>query len=170
MVGGKEFDWLMHHEFGHEWWGNKVTGIDWADMWIQEGICSFGDALYTREHEGEEAYLVRMERTARATQNKLPVVLGEHMDADTVYHADIYGKGAFFMHTLRYIIGDEIFFPALKKFATSPEFTYDNLVNTKQVEAFFSKESKQNLKPLFDFYLRTTQKLLVDVKKTGDDN
>lgn len=155
MVGGKEFDWLMHHEFGHEWWGNKVTGIDWADMWIQEGICSFGDAMYTREHEGEEAYLKRMQQTARATKNVLPVVMGEHMNADTVYHADIYGKGAFF--------------PALKKFATSPEYTYDNLVNTRNVETFFSRESKQNLKPLFDFYLRTTNKLEVDVKKVSDD-
>jgi aminopeptidase N len=169
VVGGKEFDWLMHHEFGHEWWGNKITGIDWADMWIQEGICSFGDALYTLDHEGEEAYLKRMERTGRATQNKLPVVLGENLDADTVYHGDIYGKGAFFMHTLRYVIGDDIFFPALKKFATSPEYTYDNLVNTNNVEAFFSKESNQNLKPLFDFYLRTINKLEVDVKKTGDE-
>ena len=35
-VGGKDFDWLLHHEFGHEWWGNKVTNIDWSDMWIQE--------------------------------------------------------------------------------------------------------------------------------------
>jgi aminopeptidase N len=168
-VGGKEFDWLMHHEFGHEWWGNKVTGIDWADMWIQEGICSFGDAMYTREHEGEEAYLKRMQQTARATQNKLPVVMGEHMNADTVYHADIYGKGAFFMHTLRYVIGDDVFFPALKKFAISPEYTYDNLVNTKNLETFFSRESNRNLKPLFDFYLRTTNKLEVNVKKTSDD-
>lgn len=168
-VAGKDFDWLMHHEFGHEWWGNKVTGIDWADMWIQEGICSFGDALYTREHEGEEAYLKRMERTARATQNRFPVVLGENLDADTVYHADIYGKGAFFMHTLRYIIGDAVFFPALKKFATSPEYTYDKLVSTKNVEAFFSREAGQNLKPLFDFYLRTTQKLEVSVKQISDE-
>ena len=20
-VGGQDFDWLMNHEFGHEWWG-----------------------------------------------------------------------------------------------------------------------------------------------------
>jgi aminopeptidase N len=37
-LGGKDFDWLMHHEFGHEWWGNKVTAKDWADYWIHEGI------------------------------------------------------------------------------------------------------------------------------------
>ncbi|MBL7859478.1 MAG: M1 family metallopeptidase [Cyclobacteriaceae bacterium] len=166
-VGGKDFDWLLHHEFGHEWWGNKVTGIDWADMWIQEGICSFGDALYTREAEGEESYLKRMQQTGRNTQNKLPVVIGENLDTDTVYHGDIYGKGAFFMHTLRYVIGDEIFFPTLKKLATDPQYTYNNLVNTHDVERLFSAAASQNLKPLFDFYLRTIHKLEVQVKQVG---
>ncbi len=168
-VGGEDFDWLMHHEFGHEWWGNKVTGIDWADMWIQEGICVFGDAMYVREKEGEEAYQKRMQRTAWQTQNKKPVVMGTGLDADTVYHADIYGKGAFFMHTLRYLIGDEIFFPTLKKLATNPAYTYDRLVSTDDVEQLFSSASGKNLKPLFDFYLRNTQKLEVLLKQTGDD-
>jgi aminopeptidase N len=167
-VGGKDFDWLLHHEFGHEWWANKVTDIDWADMWIQEGICSFGDALYTRELEGEDSYLKRMQHTARATQNKVPVVQGKDLDTDVVYTGDIYGKGAFFMHTLRYVIGDEIFFPTLKKLATDPKYTYDNLVNTDDVEKLFSAAANQNLKPLFDFYLRTINKLEVDVKQVDD--
>jgi len=32
QVGGKDFDWLLHHEFGHEWWANKVNNRDWAHM------------------------------------------------------------------------------------------------------------------------------------------
>lgn len=168
-VGGMDFDGLLHHEFGHEWWGNKVTGIDWAHMWIQEGICSFGDALYTREYEGEESYIKRMQATARKTQNILPVVMGENLDTDAVYHSDIYGKGAFFMHTLRYVIGDEIFFPTLKKLATNDQYTYDNLVHTDDVEALFSQASGQDLSPLFNFFLRTTQKLEFLVKQIGYD-
>ena len=169
-VGGQDFDWLAHHEFGHEWWGNKVTGKDWGDMWIQEGICSFGDVLFIREAEGEEAYIRRMQQMGRYTQNQKPVVLGTNINSDDAYHGDIYGKGAFFMHTLRYVIGDEVFFPAIKKFATDARYTYDNLVTTDDVEQFFSRESGTNLKPLFDFYLRTTRKLEVQVTKTGDIN
>ena len=169
QVGGSDFDWLMHHEFGHEWWGNKITAKDWGHYWIQEGICSFGDALYTRESEGEESYLRRMERTARATRNEKPVVLGDsNVTEDEAYHPDIYGKGAFFMHTLRYVLGDDIFFTTLKKFATDPQYTYDNQVTTSDVEKFFSKESGKDLKPLFDFYLRTVQKLEIDVKQMDD--
>jgi len=163
-IGGQDYDWLMHHEFGHEWWGNKVTAKDWADYWIHEGICSFGDALYTREFEGESAYNKIFQRSIFGIENKQPVVQHPDMDEEAAYINDIYSKGAFFMHTLRYVIGDTLFFPALKKFVTSPQYTYDNLVSTNDVEQFFTKESGRDLKPLFDLYLRTTNKLEVHVK------
>jgi aminopeptidase N len=167
-VGGKDFDDQIHHEFGHEWWGNKVTGIDWADMWIQEGIDTYGDALYIREYEGEEGYLKLMQQTARNIENRQAVVPGKDIDTDKVYQRDIYGKGAFFMHTIRYVIGDEVFFPALKKFVTSPDYTYDNLVDTEDVEKHFSAASGKELKPLFDLFLRSIDKLNVSVKQTGE--
>ncbi|MDQ3682722.1 MAG: M1 family metallopeptidase, partial [Bacteroidota bacterium] len=167
-IGNKTFDWLLHHEFGHEWWANKVTNKDWAHMWIQEGICTFGDAMAFRELGGEEAYLQRMKSTAMHTQNRYPIVRGEEVDSDSAYHGDIYGKGAFFMHTLRYVIGDDIFFPTLKKLATDPKYTYHNFVTTDDVEKLFSTASGKNLKPLFDFYLRTINKLEILVRQTGD--
>jgi aminopeptidase N len=169
LVGGMDFDWLLHHEFGHEWWGNKVTNRDWAHMWIQEGICVFGDALYIRDAEGEEAYLERMRRTARATQNKKPIVQGEQIDAKQTYQPDIYGKGAFFMHTLRYIMGDSLFFPTLKKLATAPQYTYDNTVTTDDVEKLFSGAYGQSMKPVFDLFMRTTEKLEVQIRQTDTE-
>ena len=69
------------------------------------------------------------------------------------------------MHTIRYVIGDSVFFPALKKFVTSPKYTYDNLVNTDDVEQFFSHESGRDLKPLFDLYIRSINKLQVHIKE-----
>jgi len=168
-LGGKDFDWLMHHEFGHEWWANKVTNTDWAHMWIQEGICTYGDALIVRDLDGEEAYQKRMQQTARNASNKLPIVQGDEIDSDQTYHGDIYGKGAFFMHTLRFVMGDEIFFPTLKKLATDPQYTYDNTVVTSDVEKLFSSAYGKSLQPLFKLFLYTTDKLEVGVKQTGDD-
>lgn len=160
-IGGMDNDWLMNHEFGHEWFGNKVTVKDWADYWIQEGICSYGDALYTREMGGEQAYINRFKQSSFGIANQKPVVQGKDIDEVTAYIGDIYSKGAFFMHTLRYVIGDDIFFPALKQLSTNTQYTYDNLVTTDDVEQLFSKASNTNLKPLFDLYMRTTQKLEV---------
>jgi aminopeptidase N len=168
-VGEKDFDWLLHHEFGHEWWANKVTNRDWAHMWIQEGICVFGDAMATRELAGEAAYLERMQQTARNIKNGQPIVLGEEIDSDSAYYPDIYGKGAFFMHTLRYVMGDEVFFPTLKKLATAPQYTYDNTVTTGDVEQLFSTAYGKSLQPLFHLYLYTTGKLEIHVKQIAAD-
>ncbi|MCB0775147.1 MAG: M1 family metallopeptidase [Chitinophagaceae bacterium] len=166
-LGDKDFDWLLHHEFGHEWWANKVTNRDWAHMWIQEGICTFGDAMATRELAGEEAYLERMQQTARSAQNKTPIVQGDEIDSDQAYVGDIYGKGAFFMHTLRFVMGDDLFFPTLKKLATDPQYTYDNTVVTADVEQLFSKAYGKSMEPLFHLFLYTTDKLEIHVRQTG---
>ena len=167
-LGGKDFDWLLHHEFGHEWWANKVTNRDWAHMWIQEGICTFGDAMATRELAGEEAYMELMRQTAASVSNRFPIVRGDQVDSDSAYQDDIYGKGAFFMHTLRYIMGDDKFFPTLKKLATDPQYTYDNTVVTADVEKLFSGSYGKSLHPLFHLFLYTTDKLEVNVRKTKE--
>jgi aminopeptidase N len=96
------------------------------------------------------------------------MVGGEEMSEDETYaQTDIYTKGSFFMHSLRYVIGDAIFFPTLKKLATDPQYTYDNMVTTTDVEQLFSKASGMNLKPFFDFYCRTTNQIEIIVKEVG---
>jgi len=167
-IGGKDYDWLMNHEFGHEWWGNKVTVKDWADYWIHEGIGSFGDALYVRDMEGEDAYINFFKQRA-FFENKKPIVQGKDLDEESAYIGDIYSKGSFFMHTLRFVIGDSIFFPTLKQFVTSANFTYDNFVTTGDVEQFFSKNSGIDLQPLFNLFLRTTNRLEIHVQRAPKD-
>ncbi|MDB5288204.1 MAG: hypothetical protein JWR05_3153 [Mucilaginibacter sp.] len=168
-LGGQDFDWLMTHEFGHEWWGNKVTAKDWADYWIHEGIDTYADALITLDFEGKQAYINRFKKSALNIQNKQPLVLGKDIDEESAYNNDIYVKGGYFMHTLHYVLGDSTFFPALKGFATDPMHTYSNLSVTDDVEQYFSKAYGHSLKPLFNFYLRTTNKLEVSVKQRPGD-
>lgn len=73
------------------------------------------------------------------------------------------------MHTLRFVIGDSIFFPTLKQFVTSANFTYDNFVTTGDVEQFFSKNSGIDLQPLFNLFLRTTNRLEIHVQRAPKD-
>ncbi|MEP6845773.1 MAG: hypothetical protein ABI861_07205, partial [Panacibacter sp.] len=117
--------------------------------------------------EGESAYIKWFKNNALHFENKLPIVTGKDIDEEAAYHSDIYGKGAFFMHTLRYVLGDSIFFPTLKQLATAEKYNYDNLVNTDDIEQLFSKNAGIDLTPLFDLYLRTTNKLEIAVKRTG---
>ena len=137
-------------------------------MWIQEGIATYAEALCFFELGGQEAYDKIINTHKRGVKNKKAMVQGEELTEEETYSGgDIYGKGSFFMHSLRYLIGDAIFFPTLKKLATDPAYTYDNFVTTTDVEQLFSKASDKNLKPFFNFYLRTTEVLDINIKETG---
>ena len=93
--------------------------------------------------------------------------MGKDITEDEAYHPDIYPKGAFFMHTLRYVIGDSIFFPTLKHLATDSNTTYTHTTSTADVERLFSGASGIDLSPLFHLFLYTTDKLEIDVRQTG---
>lgn len=168
QVGGQLYSSNLFHEYAHEWWANKVTNKDWAHMWIQEGIATYAEALCQLEMGGDDAYRKLISAHRRSVKNRKPMVQGEELtEAITYSGGDIYTKGSFFMHTLRYVLGDDVFFPALKKLATDSAYTYDHFVTSGDVEQLFSKSSGKDLKPLFDFYLRTTDVLNIAVKETA---
>ena len=168
IINGQQYSDNLFHEYAHEWWANKITNKDWAHMWIQEGIATFAEALAMLELGGEVAYNAIIDGHRRGVKNRKAMVLGDEITEEEVYSGgDIYGKGSFFMHSLRYLIGDEVFFSTLKSLATNPKYTYDNFVTTDDVEKLFSTSSGKNLKPFFDFYLKTTDVLDVNVKEIG---
>jgi aminopeptidase N len=164
------FDWLMFHEYGHEWWANLVTASDWRDFWIHEGFQSFMDTLWVEETKGKDAYFTAMKNRAKGFRNKQPVAPREAKFAHEVYLAapeyktsdgDIYGKGAYVLHTLRYLIGDEAFFKALRHMAypTKAMETYTDgrqqrLVNTDDFLTIAEADSGMDLDWFFEIYLR----------------
>lgn len=166
---GLDYSANLFHEFGHEWWANKITNKDWAHMWIQEGINTYAEALFFRETMGEAAYDSVMVSQRASIRGLKPAVQGDGLDMNVVYSGDVYNKGSFFMHTLRHVLGDTVFFPALKKFVTDVKYPYDQFFTTQDVQDFFNKQSGRDLSPLFDFYLRTTNTMDFELKHTRPD-
>lgn len=165
-VGGQLYSDNLFHEYAHEWWANKVTNKDWAHMWIQEGIATYAEALAFRELGGEDAYFEVMSGHKIRVRNTKPLVQGAAVNSVDTYSSDLYFKGSSFMHALRYVLGDEIFFPTLYRLATDSAYTYYNMVTSADVEKLFTKAYGKNLQPLFDFYLTKTDLLTFQVKNT----
>jgi aminopeptidase N len=166
---GMDYSPNLFHEFTHEWWANKVTNKDWAHMWIQEGITTYAEALFFKETMGEAAYDSVMISQRASIRSQKPVVQAEELDMVQVYTGDVYAKGSFLMHTLRHVLGDSVFFPALKKFITDVKFPYDRFFTTADVQAYFCAVSGKDLNALFDFYLRTTNTMDFELKRTKPD-
>lgn len=178
------FDWLMFHELGHEWWANLVTASDWRDFWIHEGFQSFMDNLYLGSVKGQDAYLTAMKGRAKATRNKQPVAPRDAKIAYEVYlqapdyirgDGDIYGKGAVVLHTLRYLIGDEAFFRALRRMAYPTKAMerittggQSRFANTDDFKTIAEEESGVDLDWFFEVYFRQPELPRLSMIVNGD--
>lgn len=168
-INGHPFDWLMLHEMGHEWWGNQVSVGDWRDFWIHEGICSYGEALYAREKGGEEAYHAKMAKTRKRISNNKPILPpGRNISTNDAYTGDIYSKGAYFMHSLRYVLGDSVFFPLLKTFASDSAYTLHQFVETEDLVSLVNERAGRDWSRLFWLYLETTDYPRVEMVDQGE--
>ncbi len=52
---GSNWDYIIVHESGHEWFANNITSNDIADMWIHEGITDYSETLFVDCQYGNEA-------------------------------------------------------------------------------------------------------------------
>jgi len=110
------FDWLHHHELGHEWWGNMVTANDWSDFWIHEAVCGYMQTLYIEDKlpdRSPSAFMMNW----KLWKNEQPIALRKEMTSDEAYTNDMYSKGSYVLHTLRYYLGDEVFRMVLRRWA-----------------------------------------------------
>jgi aminopeptidase N len=146
------FDWILLHETAHEWWGNKVTAANFADLWLHEGFATYAEALYVNDTQGVDRYLEYMQRLAVQVTNRQPIVPGGAASSREAYTRDIYTKGACVLHTLRWLLGDEAFFEILHDFPNDPRFAYRS-VTTGDFTSFVDSRFKGDLSWFWERYL-----------------
>lgn len=124
------YDWLLHHELAHEWFGNQMTNADWRHMWLHEGFATYMQPLYARELHGERNFQAGMHDQRVLIANRFALVPGGHRTAKEIYDdargpaLDLYYKGSHVLHTLRMLIGDAAFWAATRQLVygrTDPE-------------------------------------------------
>ncbi len=166
-----DYDWLHHHELAHEWWANLVTCSDWADFWIHEGIGTYMQPLYLERKFGREAYDKKMRLDLLRVLNRGPVAPKGPRTTDSIYFSqegddapgiDIYMKGSWICHSLRWLLGDETFFRVLRRWAypdPALEKTTDGSAvrfsDTDEIQAIAERVSEVDLDWFFQAYLRT---------------
>ena len=150
---GMNWDYIIIHESGHEWFANNITTRDIADMWVHEGFTMYSEVLFTEYHYGRKAADAYLQGLRRSIRNDKPMI-GRY-DVNEEGSGDIYNKGANLIHTLRELIDNDSLFRQIlrgmnKDFGLTP-------TTSKSVEAYWIKQSGLDLQPIFDQYLRTTQ-------------
>jgi len=162
------FDFIIIHESGHEYFGNSLSCTDGADMWIHEAFTTYMESLYLECTEGYNKAVQYLTTQKKLVKNQYPLVgpMGVNFDQKDT---DIYYKGAWLLHTLRNVVDDDdVWFIALRKLATQKKLSS---VSTKEVIDILSRETKTDLRVVFDQYLNYPKAPVLEYKlvEKGDD-
>jgi hypothetical protein len=151
FMGGFGHD-LMAHELAHSWFGNKITTGSWEDIWINEGFATYFTGL-TYEHMfgGTQWPIWKQQNINNVTsQPGGSVRVDDTTSVSRIFNGRLsYRKGALILHTLRWIIGDEDFFQAIRNMLSHPDYAY-GYIRTPEVISFFEQASGKNLDYYFD--------------------
>ncbi len=146
------FDFIIIHESGHEWFGNAVTAADRSDMWIHEDWTTYMELLYVERLWGHDDAIKYANGLKPKVKNDTPIITAR--GTNTEPPQDMYFKGALMINTLRSVVNDD---PKWLKLIHNfyQRFKYQTIM-TEDVVAFFNRQTKMNLTPIFNQYLRRT--------------
>lgn len=162
------YDWLLQHEFAHEWFGNQLTNVDWDDFWLHEGYGTYMQPLYLQWLRGDMEYMAALMKMRATLMLRHPVVAGRSMVEKDVSSADrgpgndVYYKGALMLHTLRGLIGDDAFFRATRELvygtdAPRPGNFKPRYASTTDYIALVNRITGKDYGWFFDVYLRSVK-------------
>ena len=148
--GNMDFDFIVIHESGHEYWGNSVSMNDIADMWIHESFCTYTEALYVEKIYGYEKMLEYLVYQRDFIDGGSPI-LG-HRDVNKEGNSiDMYYKGSWMLHSIRNTIeNDSLWFSILKDLTQKFE---KGSCDGSDVINYICNQSKKDLRPIFNQYL-----------------
>jgi aminopeptidase N len=170
------FDWLMQHEFAHEWFGNLMTQEASRDFWLHEGFANYMQPVYAQDVIGDAGFWSKMWRNYNAIASCKPVVPNESVSMDYFDSNDPYFKGSWTLHTLRWMMGEDKFWNSVRKliYDTSDPWslTYPITPTKRSSEDFVtisSEEFGEDLTWFFDAYLYSKDIPTLEVDRSGNE-
>lgn len=165
---------LMAHELAHMWFGNKLTCGSWQDLWLNEGFATYLNAI-AREHiHGRNSFVEFMDASRTRVISEPD---GSVYAYDTTVVAELfsgqlrYRKAAWVLHMLRWELGDDVFYKALKDYVTDDNLLQEGFARTNQFQALVEASSGVKLDTFFNqwVYNEGHPVVVVDWSRNGDE-
>ena len=119
---------LPVHEIAHQWWGNVVTINSPADVWLMEAFATYSALLWLEDQSGSGARdevlrrykdrLLELNEDGDTVESAGAIVLGDRLRSSKFPNARnviVYEKGAWILHMLRGILGDDKFLALVRQ-------------------------------------------------------
>lgn len=154
------------HETAHQWFGDAVTEADWHHLWLSEGFATYFAALWLGHADGDSAFRASMKGGAddvfgdTATTDR-PILDPAATDLIGLLNSNNYPKGAWVLHSLRGIIGDDAFFAGIREYYR----TYrDGTALSSDFAAIMSKAAGTDLTAYFTQALTQPGYPILDIR------
>jgi aminopeptidase N len=166
-------DGLVAHELAHMWWGDFVTPRTWADVWLSESFATYAEYLFSRFDGGEDEGALNLEEKKSSyleearTRYIRPVVFDRYEQPWQIMDGHSYPKGASILHMLRFVMGDDAFFAALRHFLEKFAF---GIADTHDLMIAIKESSGMNLDWFFEQWIYSPGHPVFEVRPDWDES
>jgi len=146
--------WLRHgdpigmaHELSHMWWGDMVTCVDFANVWLNEGFATWAECLYNGHMSGRSSFNSYIAAKGRDYfdqhhRGDFPMY---NPPPDSIYNTGIiYDKGSWVLRMLQFVEGDTawedpgVFYQALRAYGDSFKYGTASTADFQRINEQFS--------------------------------
>ena len=125
------------HELAHQWFGNLVTETEGTHHWLHEGFATYYALLAEKEIFGEDYFYWKLYNSAEQLIELSEQGKGESILNPKASSLTFYEKGAWALHILKELIGEDDFKLAIQNYLNRYQFrnvtTQDFLNEVKAV-------------------------------------
>jgi aminopeptidase N len=135
-------DGVIAHELAHMWWGDLVTPRDWTHLWLNEGFATYFETLFAEQDRGKDQFQYEMILAAMACRSADRTLGRKPIVSHDSYPANLYSRGAWVLHMLRQILGDDGFQRGLRFYLKRFEYS---CAETEEFKLALEDATGQNL-------------------------
>ncbi|HEY9562783.1 MAG TPA: M1 family metallopeptidase [Nocardioides sp.] len=151
-AGGAEGDWLVAHEIAHQWFGDKVSVNNWRDVWLNEGLATYFETLWSDNYgfTSPQQWLRFSWESYESDDSFWRVRLADPGPRN-MFHEAVYERGAMTIQALRHRIGTTDFKKLMRAWVKGRDHG-----STEDFVALAEEVSGEDLTSFFDAWVRST--------------
>ncbi len=165
-------DGLLSHELAHQWFGDWLTTKSWGHLWLNESFATYAEVLWWEAKYGRDDALMWHEKDREVYFEEAekhyvrPIVTHKFVEATDMLDAHTYQKGSSVLHMMRHVLGDDLWWKALRHYVKKHSLTN---VETNDFKIAIEEATGRNLDWFFDEWLYKPGHPEFDVSWSWDD-